>query len=62
MPSTPTGEKPTTPQPEKRTKVSELEQRYGEIGISAVAAAMRFRDEPAESMDDHNNKANSRAA
>ena len=62
MPSIPAAEQPATQQPEKRSNRLALEQRYGAIGISAVAAAMRFRDDPAPASDEHDRLRRSRAA
>lgn len=62
MPSIPGAEKPATQQAQTRGDRLALEQRYGAIGISAVAAAMRFRDDPAPASDEHDHPRRSRAA
>lgn len=35
-------QEPNQPQPERRTEATNLDGRYGKIGISAVAAALHF--------------------
>lgn len=60
MPMIPERQQPTE-RPGSRAKVPDLQQRYGAVGISAVAAAMRFRDEPRPSADDRKTESNFRA-
>jgi hypothetical protein len=56
-------ERPAQPaQDPQRGDLTELQQRYRAIGISAVAAAMRFRNDPEPSDRDRKGDFNPRAA
>ena len=46
----------------ERADLTELQQRYRAVGISAVAAAMRFRNDPEPSGRDRKTDSSPRAA